>query len=44
MALRAYGSTPAVGSSKITIRDFATNATAIDNFRFIPPDNVFTRL
>ena len=44
IALRAYGSTPAVGSSKMTIRDLATNATAMDNFRFIPPDKVFTRL
>lgn len=37
MDLLAYGSTPAVGSSRMTIRDPAVNATAIDSFRFMPP-------
>lgn len=44
IARRAYGSTPAVGSSKITARDPPTNAIATDNFLFIPPDRVWTRL
>lgn len=43
MALRAYGSTPAVGSSKITARDPPTNAMATDSFLFMPPERVCTR-
>jgi len=43
MALRAYGSTPAVGSSKITARDPPTKAMATDSFLFIPPERVCTR-
>lgn len=38
IALRAYGSTPAVGSSRITVLEPATNAMETDNFLFIPPD------
>ena len=38
MERRAYGSTPAVGSSRMTTRDPAVNAMAIDSFRCIPPD------
>lgn len=34
----AYGSTPAVGSSRITTREPAVNAMAIDSFRCIPPN------
>ena len=37
MALLAYGSTPAVGSSKMTVLELPTNAIATDSFRFIPP-------
>lgn len=43
MALRAYGSTPAVGSSKITARDPPTKAMATDSFLFMPPERVCTR-
>lgn len=43
MALRAYGSTPAVGSSKITARDPPTKAIATDSFLFMPPERVCTR-
>lgn len=42
MALRAYGSTPAVGSSKITARDPPTKAMATDSFLFMPPERVCT--
>ena len=42
MARLAYGSTPAVGSSKITVRDPPTNAIATDSLRFIPPLRVST--
>lgn len=37
MPLRAYGSTPAVGSSRITTLDPPTNAMATDSFLCIPP-------
>ena len=37
--LRAYGSTPAVGSSRITVLAFPQKAMATDSFLFIPPDN-----
>lgn len=37
MPLRAYGSTPAVGSSRITTLDPPTNAMATDNFLCMPP-------
>lgn len=43
MALRAYGSTPAVGSSKITARDPPTKAMATESFLFMPPERVCTR-
>lgn len=43
MALRAYGSTPAVGSSKMTARDPPTKAMATDSFLFMPPERVCTR-
>lgn len=43
MALRAYGSTPAVGSSKITARDPPTKAMATDSFLFMPPERVCTK-
>lgn len=43
MALRAYGSTPAVGSSRITARDPPTKAMATDSFLFMPPERVCTR-
>jgi hypothetical protein len=37
--LNAVEIIPAVGSSKITVVEFPTNAIAIESFRFIPPDN-----
>lgn len=42
MARLAYGSTPAVGSSKITVREPPTNAIATDSLRFMPPLSVST--
>ena len=44
MALRAQGSTPAVGSSRMTALEPPTKAMATDSFLFIPPDNVCTKL
>ena len=41
IALRAYGSTPAVGSYRMTVLEPATKAMATDNFLFIPPDKYF---
>lgn len=38
ICLLAKGSTPAVGSSRMMVRDPPTNANKMDNFRFIPPD------
>ena len=38
IALRAYGSMPAVGSSKITVREPPINAMATESFLFIPPE------
>lgn len=38
MALREEGSTPAVGSSRMTVLAPPTNAMAIDNFLCMPPD------
>ena len=40
IALLEYGSTPEVGSSKITVFDSAIKDIATDNFRFIPPDKL----
>ena len=42
MALLAKGSTPAVGSSRITVRDPAAKAIATESFLFMPPLNVST--
>ena len=42
MARRAYGSTPAVGSSRITVREPATKAMATESFLFMPPLKVST--
>ena len=44
ICLRANGSTPAVGSSRIIVRDPPTNASKIDNFRFMPPDKCLARI
>lgn len=38
--LREQGSTPVVGSSRITTLDPPRRAIAMDNFLFIPPDRV----
>ena len=38
ICLRANGSTPAVGSSRMMVRDPPTKANKIDSFLFIPPD------
>ncbi len=38
MPLRAYGSTPAVGSSRITTFDPPTKASATESFLCIPPE------
>lgn len=38
--LREHGSTPVVGSSRITTLDPPRRAIAMDNFLFIPPDRV----
>ena len=35
---RANGSTPAVGSSRMIVRDSPTKATRMDSFLFIPPE------
>lgn len=41
---REHGSTPVDGSSKITTLDPPIRAMDMDNFLFIPPDNVPTLL
>ena len=41
---RSFGSSPAVGSSKIKIPGLFNNACAIPTLCFIPPENVFTFL
>ncbi len=38
ICLRAKGSTPDVGSSKMMVLDLPTNASKIDNFLFMPPE------
>lgn len=43
MPLRAYGSTPAVGSSRITTFEPPTKARATDSFLCIPPINTTGR-
>lgn len=42
IALLAYGSTPAVGSSSIMVLDPPIKAMATDNFLCIPPDRQST--
>ncbi|RNA31840.1 hypothetical protein BpHYR1_020786 [Brachionus plicatilis] len=37
------GSTPAEGSSRMTVLEPPTNATATDNFRCMPPDKFFEK-
>ena len=41
---RANGSTPDVGSSRMMVRHLPTNASKMDNFRFIPPDRCLASL
>lgn len=44
MSRRAAGSMPAVGSSRITTLECPMSATAMDSFRFMPPDKCLAKV